>query len=106
MPGWSRGELGCLKPPLQLGLRIDRDQGSHPRHTPKQRLPPLCSFLSVSKSLLGGCQEEPGSVLAEIFIREAVVLPRGRCMLRAPEQHFAPSKPPNCPNTARHAWTT
>lgn len=60
-------------------------------------------FLSVSKSLLGGCQEEPGFVLAEISIWEAALL---RCcwMLQAPEQHLAPNKPSNCPNAARHAW--
>lgn len=44
------------------------------QHTPKGCFPPLCSFLSVSRSLLGECQEEPGFVLVKIFIWEVVVL--------------------------------
>lgn len=36
-PGWSQGELG-LKPPLNSGLCVDRDQLSHP---PKMMLFPL-----------------------------------------------------------------
>lgn len=90
MSGWSQGELSCLK--LNLGLCMDQDQPSHPQHTPKQCFPPSL-FLSVSKSLLGGCQEEPGFVLAEIFIREVVVLSRCLCKLQALEQ--APKLPQN-----------
>lgn len=84
---------------------MDRDQLSPPQHTPKWFSSPLCSLLSVSKFLLGGCQEEPGFMLVEIFIQE-VVLSRCHCTLQALMQHFTPSKPPNCPNAASPAWKT
>lgn len=85
---------------------MDRDQLSPPSTPQKGAFPPLCLVLSVSKSPLGGCQEEPGFMLAEISIPELVVLSRCRCTLQTLTQHLAPSKPPNCPNAAHHAWKT
>lgn len=59
--GWAPGELCC--PGLDW---------MSPSHTTEGDFP-LCSSLSASKSLLGGCQGEPGLVLAQTLSWEVLL---------------------------------
>lgn len=81
--GWAHRQLKHPKP--WLGM-------NHGPAACLQRLLCLCSFLSMSKSLLGGCQEEPGLASAATFSSKALLPPRCRCSLRALAQHLAPSQ--------------